>query len=510
MIAVLDFGSQYTHLITRRIRSLGVSAEIFETDIDPTVLLQKNISGIILSGGPNSVYDKNSPKFDKEILGLGIPVLGICYGHQLIGYCLGGKVEPGKVREYGEEVLQITKPSKLFEGLGREEQVWFSHGDEVKKLPLGFITNASTYGAEIAAFSNEDKKIYGIQFHPEVVHTPKGMTILENFIFKIVNHQKDWQVKDLKSKFISEIKAEVADKKVIIGVSGGVDSLVASKLLEEAIGENLHCIFIDTGFMRKNEPAEVKKLYLELGFKNFVSVDAAKDFYKVLKRKVDPEEKRKTFSKEYFLVFERTVKSLKQKEQIEFLAQGTIYPDRIEAAKTSKTAQVIKSHHNTSLPEKYGFKLIEPLKELYKDEVRELGKSLGIPAQALNRHPFPGPGLLIRILGEATPKRIELLREADAIYIQELKTSGEYDKIWQAFAALLPLKSVGVMGDERTYEYILALRAVTSIDAMTADWARIPESLLNKISKRITNEVRGINRVLYDISQKPPATIEYE
>lgn len=511
MIAVLDFGSQYTHLITRRIRSLGVSAEIFESDIDSKIIKEKDIKGIILSGGPGSVHDKNAPKFNKEILDLGIPVLGICYGHQLLGLVLGGEVRVGKVREYGEKTLHIKVGStELFSGLGAREQVWFSHGDRVAKLPEGFISSASTQEVDNAAMANNQKKIYGIQFHPEVAHTPKGMKILENFVFGICNHPKDWKVEELKGRIIKELREKVGKKKVIIGVSGGVDSLVASKLLQEAIGENLYCVFIDTGFMRKGESDEVANLYLKLGFKNFIKVDGGGDFLKALEGISDPEEKRKTFSKEYFLVFERVVKDLKQKEDIEYLAQGTIYPDRIEAAKTSKTAQLIKSHHNTTLPLKIGFKLLEPLEDFYKDEVRALGKTLGIPNESLSRHPFPGPGLLIRILGAISKEKLELLREADAIFMEELKKSGWYSKTWQAFAALLPIRSVGVMGDERTYEYILTLRAVTSIDAMTADWTRIPEDLLNKVSKRITNEVRGINRVLYDISQKPPSTIEYE
>ena len=511
MIAVLDFGSQYTHLITRRIRSLGVSAEIFETDINPKILQEKNVSGIILSGGPGSVNDKNAPKFDKEILDLGIPILGICYGHQLLGQVLGGEVKPGKVREYGEKTLYVAAGStNLFSGLSAKEQVWFSHGDGVTKLPKGFISTASTKDVKNAAMANNQRKIYGIQFHIEVAHTKKGMKILENFIFGICKSSKDWQVEDLRAKIVKDLRDKVGNKKVIIGVSGGVDSLVASRLLDEAIGKNLYCVFIDTGFMRKNEPEEVKNLYLSLGFKNFINAKAGEDFLKALKGISEPEEKRKAFSREYFLVFEKVAKELKQKEHVEYLAQGTIYPDRIEAAKTSKTAHVIKSHHNTTLPEKIGFKLLEPLADFYKDEVRALGKTLGISNESLNRHPFPGPGLLIRILGEVSEEKLDLLREADAIFLEELKKSGWYSKIWQAFAALLPVRSVGVMGDERTYEYILVLRAVTSIDAMTADWARIPEDILNKTSKRITNEIRGVNRVLYDISQKPPSTIEYE
>ena len=510
MIAVLDFGSQYTHLITRRIRELGVRAEIFDHNVSPLELRSKKVQGVILSGGPNSVYEKDSPQVDQEIFSSGIPILGICYGLHLIAYKNGGEVKPGKKREYGEKVIKIQEKGKLFTGLDDKETVWFSHGDEVVKLPQGYRVMATTDESHIAAFANETASIYAIQFHPEVAHTLKGMRMLENFLFNICKAAKGWEIKDVKKHLIQTLTNRVGKKRVMIGVSGGVDSLVAATLLHEAIGDNLYCVFIDTGLMRKNEPNEVAELFNSLKFRNFITVSAENEFLKRLKGIVDPEEKRKVFAKTYFETFSNQAALLKKEKQVSFLAQGTIYPDRIEAGKASKMADVIKTHHNLYAPEKFGLEILEPLAEFYKDEVRELGTQLGISKNSVYRHPFPGPGLAIRIIGEVTKDRIDILREADSIFIDELKKSGWYDKTWQAFAALLPVKSVGVMGDKRTYQYIITLRAVTSLDAMTADWARLPEDLLNKISKRITNEIRGINRVLYDITQKPPATIEYE
>lgn len=510
MIAVVDFGSQYTHLITRRIRELGVSAEIFDYNVTAQELKNKKVHGIILSGGPNSVYEKDSPQIDQAIFSLGLPILGICYGLHLIAYKNGGEVKPGKKREYGEKIIAIREKGKLFAGLENEETVWFSHGDEVVKFPQGYKVIATTDDSHIAAFANETAKIYAIQFHPEVAHTLKGQKILENFIFNICKASKDWEIRDLEKHLIQTLKNRVGKKRVMIGVSGGVDSLVAATLLHSAIGDNLYCIFIDTGLMRKDEPREVEQLFKSLKFINFITVSAEKEFLTLLKGIVEPEEKRKVFAKAYFETFSNQAELLRKENQVSFLAQGTIYPDRIEAGKASKMADVIKTHHNLYAPENFGLEILEPLSEFYKDEVRKLGMELGIPKNSVYRHPFPGPGLAIRIIGEVTKERIDILREADSIFIDELKKSGWYDKTWQAFAALLPVKSVGVMGDKRTYQYIIALRAVTSLDAMTADWARLPEGLLNKISKRITNEIRGINRVLYDITQKPPATIEYE
>lgn len=509
MIAVLDFGSQYTHLITRRIRELGVYGEIFKHNVSSQTLKRKNIEGIILSGGPNSVYEKNAPKINEEIFNLTVPILGICYGHQLLANVLGGEVKAGNVREYGEENIAIKKSNRLFDGLEKKERVWFSHGDIVVKLSKEFEVLATTK-LGIAAFCDGKLKIFGVQFHPEVHHTPKGNKILKNFLFKICEAQKAWSIGDLKLQLLSQLKGKISNKKVIIGVSGGVDSLVAATLLHKTIGDKLYCIFIDTGFLRKNEVEEVEKVFKKLKLKHFNVIDAKNQFLEALGGVTDPEEKRKRFSRVYFQIFDKTAKELGKDKKIEFLAQGTIYPDRVEAGKTSSFASVIKSHHNVQLPNKFSFQVVEPLADLYKDEVRKLGRSLGIPKEILTRHPFPGPGLAIRILGEITQERLEILREADAIFIEELKKSGYYKKIWQAFAALIPVKSVGVMGDVRTYEYIVTLRAVTSKDAMTADWARFPRPLLKRVSRRIINEVRGVNRVLYDISQKPPATIEYE
>lgn len=508
MIAVLDFGSQYTHLITRRIRELGVKAEIFPSNIDPKNLT--GVNGIILSGGPASVYEKNSPQVNKEILQFGLPILGICYGHQLLAHLLKGKVKPGKVKEYGEEIISVKTTDTIFKGLKKLETVWFSHGDSVKKLPPGFEVLATTKNTEIAAYGNFKQKIFGVQFHPEVAHTPKGKKILNNFLFKVCKVKKNWDTSDLKDKLINDLRLRVKDDKVMIGVSGGVDSTVAATLLHKAIGKNLYCIFIDTGLLRKDEAREVEVTFKKFGFRHFQKFRAEEKFLQALKGIVDPEEKRKIFAKAYFQVFEDIAEQLKKKVNIKYLAQGTIYPDRVESGQTSNAAALIKSHHNLSVPETLGLQLIEPLGDFYKDEVREIGQSLGLSKIVLWRHPFPGPGLSIRILGEVTVDRVKLLQEVDAIFISELKKSGEYKKIWQAFAALLPLKSVGVMGDARTYEYMVTLRAVTSKDGMTADWAVLSSAILKKVSSRIINEVKGVNRVLYDVSQKPPSTIEYE
>lgn len=510
MIAVLDFGSQYTHLITRRIRELGVKAEIFPHDVTSQTLQNSAVKGIILSGGPASVFEKGAPSIDPTILELGTPILGICYGHQLIAHLLGGTVKASAKREYGEEIIRLKPENVLFKGLTAKEQVWFSHGVTVFKPPKGFKVLATTTSAPVAAFCNTAGSIFGVQFHPEVAHTPKGTKILRNFLFTICRVKKDWKISDVKKSLIKELRQEIGDKKVMIGVSGGVDSTVAAQLLHLAIGDNVSCVFIDTGLLRKNEAEEVTKVFARLRFKHFQKVSAAKQFLSALKGVTDPEQKRKIFAKVYFQVFTDVAKKLKQKRRFEFLAQGTIYPDRVESGTTSKTAVLIKSHHNLSVPKALGLKIVEPLKDFYKDEVRALGKDLKISPQLLNRHPFPGPGLAIRILGEITPEKIAIVQEADAIFVEELQRGGYYDRVWQALAALLPVRSVGVMGDERTYEFIVALRAVTSRDAMTADWADLPYALLKRTSSRIMNEVKGVNRVVYDLSQKPPATIEYE
>ena len=510
MITVIDFGAQYCHLIARKIRELGVYSEIIPNDVSAEKIKKLNPDGIILSGGPASVTKKDSPKLDEKILCLGIPVLGICYGHQLLAKMSNGVVSSKQVKEYGKNELRIIKKSRLLAGLKNKEQVWMSHGDTIMKLPSCFDVVASTKTCRIAAFENNALKLYGVQFHPEVVHTPHGERILGNFL-KICNAKKDWNIKDRKNLIIKELKEKIKDNAVIVGVSGGVDSLVTSSLLRQATNK-LYCVFVDHGLCRKYETEYAKKLYSDIKIKNFYIVDAQKLFLSRLKGVSDPEEKRRIIGRTFIEVFEKKVEDLKKKHgEIKYLGQGTIYPDRIESAQASKKAAVIKTHHNVGgLPEKMNLKLVEPLRDFYKDEVRVLGKELGLNHEWLWRHPFPGPGLGVRIVGEITDEKLRILRDTDYIFIEELKKSGHYSKIWQAFAVLLPVKTTGVMGDERTYEYLIALRAVTSRDAMTADWARIPEQVLDRISTRIVNEVRGVNRVVYDITQKPPATIEYE
>ncbi len=512
MILILNFGGQTCHLIARRIREFNVYSEILPCDVSLKEIGKLKPDGIILSGGPASVYEHNAPAMERKILDLGIPILGICYGLQLIAKFVGGEVLGGKLKEFGKKTLHIKKNGKLLKGLQKKEQVWMSHGDLITDLPEGFEILASTDTCKIAAFENSNKKLYGIQFHAEVAHTPKGNQILKNFVFDICKAKRDWHIKSLSQKLIKEIKKEVGKNSVIMGVSGGVDSTVAATLIHKAIGSRLYCVFVDHGLIRKGEAEEVKNFFeKKLKFKHFYFIDASHIFLEKLIGVTDPEEKRKIIGHAFIEVFENKVVELSKKHKnIKFLGQGTIYPDRIESAQPTKYASKIKSHHNITLPEKMVLRVVEPLKEFYKDEVRKLGKELKIPEEILNRHPFPGPGLAIRILGEVTEERLRILREADYIFIDELKKSGWYGKTWQAFAALLPVKAVGVMGDARTYEYIITLRAVTSLDAMTADWAKLPSELLENISNRIINEVRGVNRVLYDISQKPPATIEYE
>jgi GMP synthase (glutamine-hydrolysing) len=509
MIVVLDFGGQFAHLIARRVRDLGVYSEIVSPDISVSELKKMKPCGIIFSGGPSSVLEKDSPTASKELLDLGIPVLGICYGQQLIAKLEGGRVEHKEEKEFGKEEVS-TQSCPLFKGLAKKEIVWFSHGDQVEELTKGYEIIASTNTCKIAGVENKKKKIYGVQFHPEVVHTPCGNQILKNFLFDIAGCEKNWQVENFEKQLIEEVKETVGDESVLIAVSGGVDSTVAATLIHEAIGDRLHCVFVDTGMMRKNEPEEIDEVFKNLKFKNFYHVKAGSEFISRLKGVVDPEEKRKIIGHLFIETFEKKAEELKKVADIKFLAQGTIYPDRIESAKASKNAAVIKSHHNLTLPEKLALEILEPLKNLYKDEVRALGEVLGIEKNILYRHPFPGPGLAIRILGAVDEEKLEILRNSDDIYTKYLKESGLYDQIWQAFAALIPVKAVGVKGDARTYEYIIALRAVNSVDGMTADWFKMPYEDLEKISNSILNRVRGASRVLYDVSQKPPATIEYE
>lgn len=504
MVAVVDFGSQYTHLIVRRLRSLNTRAEVFLPNTNFSKI--ENLKAIILSGGPKSVYDKNSFSISPSILKLNIPILGICYGHHLLAKLVGGRVEKGRVSEYGREFIKANS-GQLFEGLKKNQKVWLSHGDQVTKLPKKFKIVASSKNCPIAAYENG--RLFGIQFHPEVSHTENGIKILKNFL-DISLVEKDWKVDDQVEKLIAQIKEEVKEEKVLIAVSGGVDSLVAGGLIKAAIEENIYPVFVDSGLLRLGEIEEVKRLFKELKFKNFKFLDASKLFLTRLKKVTDPEKKRKIIGKTFIDVFSKEAVILGRKEKIKFLAQGTIYPDRIESASASKQAAKIKTHHNLIIPKNIKFKILEPLKELYKDEVRELGEKLGLPKERLWRHPFPGPGLAIRIVGEVTKERLEILKKADAIYLEELRTSKLYDKIWQAFVVLLTSKSVGVIGDFRNYGYIISLRAVTSNDGMTADWYKFPPEILERISSRIVNEVKGVSRVVYDITQKPPATIEYE
>ncbi len=509
MILVIDFGAQYCHLIARRIRQLGVRSEILHWAVPVEEIKKLQPEGIILSGGPRSVYEQGAPTIRREVLKMGVPVLGICYGHQLIAHLTGSRVV-GSSKEYGKETMLCDNKSPLFKGLVRTEQVWMSHGDSVTELSEGFRNIGSTPECKIAAYENEEEKLYGVQFHPEVQHTPHGMAILDNFL-NICRAERSYTLKNLDSRLVDEAKGILGMEGVIMAVSGGVDSLVAATILKKATA-NLHLVFVDNGLLRKNEALYVQGMIKELGFENFHFADASELFLKRLKGIEEPEQKRKVIGKAFIDVFESKVRELKKKGiSISFLGQGTIYPDRIESAQPSKTASVIKTHHNVGgLPEKIRLKLIEPLKDLYKDEVRELGKLLGIKGEFLDRHPFPGPGLAVRVLGEVTAEKLAMLREADAIFIEELRKSGYYNKTWQAFAAILPAKSVGVMGDERTYGYIIALRAVTSQDAMTADWARLPHDILERVASAIVRKVKGVNRVVYDITQKPPATIEYE
>jgi GMP synthase (glutamine-hydrolysing) len=509
MIVVLNFGSQFAHLVGRRVRDMGVRAEVVPFDISASELALLHPSGIIFSGGPASVLEKGSPRPDKKIFDLGIPILGICYGHQVMAHMLGGKVRKGGRREFGKEMLSIKKRTGLFKGLGAKETVWFSHGDQVVKLPPGFAATASTDACVYAAFADAERNFFGVQFHPEVTHTAHGKKILENFL-SICGAKKNWNMRSVAKDIIADIRDEVGDAHVLVGISGGVDSLVAATLIHKAIGNRLHAVFVDTGLLRKGEVVQVSGYLRRHGFKKLHVIDASKLFLSRLAGVSDPEEKRKIIGHTFIEVFEKAIKSELKKYDIGYLAQGTIYPDRVESASTSSAAAKIKSHHNLTLPEKMGFKILEPLRDLYKDEVRKVGATLGLPKELLWRHPFPGPGLAIRIVGEVTEERLSILRSADAVFMEELKKAGEYEKIWQAFAALLPVKAVGVMGDGRTYEYMIALRAVDSVDGMSADWHKIPNELLEKISSAIVGGVRGVNRVLYDITQKPPATIEYE
>ncbi len=509
MIVVIDFGSQYNQLIARRVRENKVYCQIEPPDIGVDAIKTLNPEGIILSGGPSSIYEKNSPRLNTDILHLDIPVLGICYGMQYMVDAMGGEVKKSSKREYGFAELTITDHSGIFAEIDQSASCWMSHGDSIAALPENFAVTASTPNTPFAAIANPVKKMYGLQFHPEVEHTPKGKQILKSFIFDVCGCKPDWTMKAFARESIEQVRAAVGDKKVILGLSGGVDSSVTAMLIHKAVGKHLTCIFVDNGLLRLNEAAKLKVILKEHLHINIRFVNASRLFLSALKGVTDPEKKRKIIGKIFMDVFEAEAKKIKDAD---FLAQGTLYPDIIESQSAfGGPTSIIKSHHNVGgLPKKMKLKLVEPLKFLFKDEVRKLGKELGLPEELVWRQPFPGPGLAIRIIGEITPKRLSVLRKVDAILIEEIRGAGYYKKLWQSFAVLLPIKSVGVMGDKRTYENIVALRAVTSRDAMTADWARLPHDLLGRISNRIINEVNGVNRVAYDISSKPPSTIEWE
>ncbi len=506
MILVLDFGSQYNQLITRRIREFGVYSELHSHKLTVEQIKAMNPKGIILSGGPHSVYDENSFRPDERIFDLGIPVLGICYGMQLMALHYNGKVDKSKNREYGKATISLQNNPTLFTETPDNQTVWMSHGDKVVEAPAEFTVDATSSSTPVAAFSNQEKNMYGVQFHPEVRHSEYGNQLLRNFVFDVCHATGDWTIENFIEQEIDVIREKVGDRNVLCALSGGVDSSVVAALIHKAIGNQLTCIFVDHGLLRKNEADDVMKVFGEDFDMNIIKVDASERFLGKLKGVDDPEKKRKIIGNEFIYVFDDEAAKLKD---IDFLAQGTLYTDIIESG--TETAQTIKSHHNVGgLPEDMQFELIEPLNTLFKDEVRELGTQLGLPDRIVWRQPFPGPGLAIRVLGEVTEEKLEIVRESDAILREEIANAGLERDIWQYFTVLPNIRSVGVMGDTRTYDYTIGIRAVTSIDGMTSDWARIPFDVLEKVSTRIVNEVAHINRVVYDITSKPPATIEWE
>ena len=505
VIIILDFGSQYTQLIARRVREHNVYCEIMPFNTEINIITSRNPRGIILSGGPSSVFSHEAPLPSEAVFTAEIPILGICYGLQLIAKFFKGKVSKAKKREYGHARFRVDNNNNLFHNLPVSFDVWMSHGDHIEELPPGFESTGHTENAQIAAMADAKRKIFGIQFHPEVVHTPRGSDILKNFLYRICGCSGSWTPEQFVDSSIKKIKETVNNQRVICGVSGGVDSTVTAYLLHQAIGDRFIPIFVNNGLLRKDESQEVRRIFslMDLHY-----IDASQQFLQDLKGVIDPEQKRKIIGKKFIEIFEREAKKI---ENISFLAQGTLYPDVIESVSTWGPSDTIKSHHNVGgLPDDMNLRLIEPLRNLFKDEVRAVGKVLNLDRNIIQRHPFPGPGLAIRILGEITKERLQLLREADHIFINELKKSGWYDKVWQALVVLLPVQSVGVMGDERTYENVVSLRSVNSLDGMTADWSKLPNDLLQRVSNRIINEIKGINRVVYDISSKPPATIEWE
>lgn len=508
-ILILDFGSQYTQLIARRVRENKVYSTIVSHNIAADEIKKYAPKGLILSGGPASVYDEESPKCDKGIFKLGIPVLGICYGQQLIAQHFGGKVRRTKEREFGRQELFIDDHADFFSGLPGNITCWMSHGDYVSLLPKGFVSIAHTLSTANAAFVSRDRKVFGVQFHPEVAHTARGAEIISNFLYRTCRCRPSWEMGAFIKDTVSHIRQIVGKDSVVCGLSGGVDSSVAAVLIHKAIGRQLRCIFVDNGLVRNRESEEIKTIFRGNFHMNLDFVNAKNRFLKRLKGVTDPEVKRKTIGDEFIKVFEEEAKKIRR---VRYLAQGTLYPDVIESVSvTGSPSAKIKTHHNVGgLPEKMSLELIEPLRELFKDEVRELAKQLGLPQEIIRRQPFPGPGLAIRIVGEVTPERLQVLRDADDIFVSEIRKAGLYQEVWQSFCVLLCIRSVGVMGDERTYENVIALRCVSSSDGMTADWVKLDPALLGKVSNRIINEVKGINRVVYDVSSKPPSTIEWE